>query len=139
MTSAKAQNKLKDNRRAKDKDKLVEQLKWLRAKDSPSSSLMVSYGYYYIHFHTPPNYAGIFCEPVSNSMLTKRQKLGPKQIAEMRRLGFQSPKINSGDFYMNCDAAKESDFQQVADVTLSVFYEVYGCSPGSLTFSRYAD
>src|SRR4029077_14676243 len=82
VTSAKAQNKLKDNRRAKDKDKLVDQMKWLRAKDGPSSSLMVSCGYYIyifiLHRIIPEFFVNPYQIPcllsVRNSVPNKLQK-----------------------------------------------------------------
>lgn len=83
----------------------------------------------YVQCLIAPNRSGILCELASGEWLRPPLRLvPPHRLPVLFALGF-GPAPTNGNYQVSRPLAQESDLQQVAELFLRAFYDVYGLPP----------
>ena len=81
---------------------------------------------YYIQFVGELGHDDLFGEAVSNEFLERPYRLTPAQEKRLRDLGWQE---GEGNFYQEWFASNDEDRQEIAQLVMQTFVEVYNISP----------
>ncbi len=81
---------------------------------------------YYIQFVGELGHADLFGEAVSNEFLERPYRLTHAQEDRLRELGWQA---GEGNFYQEWFASNDEDRQEIAQLVMQTFVEVYNISP----------
>jgi hypothetical protein len=81
---------------------------------------------YYIQFVGELGHDSLFGEAVSNEFLERPYRLTAAQENRLRALGWQD---SEGNFYQEWFASDDEDRQEIAQLIMQTFAEVYNISP----------
>lgn len=81
---------------------------------------------YYIQFVGELGHESLFGEAVSNEFLQRPYHLTPIQESRLRQLGWQE---GEGNFYQEWFASDDEERQEIAQLVMQTFIEVYNLPP----------